>query len=97
VALRDSAIANHVYRIAQEAVINAIKGGQASQVNLRLFYRGDHVMLVVADNGIGFESGPIRKGMGLKLMEYRARVINGTLRFTSRPTGGTLMSCSFPI
>jgi signal transduction histidine kinase len=89
-------VANHVYRIAQEAVINAIKGGRATRINIRLFSQAPHLKLTVADNGVGIGNRPLRKGMGLKLMEYRARVINGKLRFRSRPQGGTVVSCLFP-
>ena len=97
--VHDGAVSNHVYRIAQEAVINAIKGKrqQASRINVRLFHEGDFVALTVADNGVGLGNGPMRKGMGLKLMEYRSRVINGSLRIRSRPKGGTSVRCLFPV
>jgi signal transduction histidine kinase len=96
VAVRDNAMAIHLYRIAQEAVVNGIKGGKASRVNLRLLDRGARAILSIADNGTGFGNGPARPGMGLKIMEHRARMINAELRFRSRPNGGTLVTCSFP-
>jgi signal transduction histidine kinase len=97
ISLYDSATANHVYRIAQEAVMNAIKGGKAKRINIRLSGFGDRVRLDVSDNGVGIGNAPVRNGMGLKLMEYRARIINGSLRIWSRPKGGTFVRCFFPL
>lgn len=91
----DASLATHLYRIAQEAVINAIKSGKAGRVNIRLASRVDKAVLTVADNGLGFNGKPLRQGMGLKIMKYRADVIGGVLTFRSRPRGGTLVSCSF--
>ncbi len=96
ILLEDNAVANHVYRIAQEAVANAIKSGRATRINIRLSARPGRVRLSVADNGVGLGNGPMRKGMGLKLMDYRARVIKGTLALRSRRRGGTVMICEFP-
>ena len=97
VAICDNAVATHLYRIAQEAVINAIKGGKADRIHVRLGHRGAMVVLSIADNGTGLASGPARRGMGLKLMEHRARLINAELTFRSRSRGGTLVTCSFPV
>lgn len=97
VSVEDGAVANHLYRIAQELVINAIKGGKAKAIHIRLFHRdGGSTVLSVADNGSGFGHSPMRRGMGIKMMEYRARVINGSLAFKSRPRKGTVAKCSFP-
>jgi len=96
VGIHDNAVATHLYRIAQEAVINAIKGGKASRIRVRLRHRGAMMVLSIADNGTGLAGGPARQGMGLKLMEHRARLINAELMFRSRSGGGTLVTCSFP-
>jgi two-component system, LuxR family, sensor kinase FixL len=93
--LKDTEVANHLYRIVQEAVMNAIKGGHASRINVRLSPSDGLVLLQVADNGSGFGNGPKRKGMGLQIMQYRAQAINGKLQFKSRLRGGTRLSCSF--
>jgi signal transduction histidine kinase len=96
VPIHDIAVATHLYRIAQEAVVNGIKGGKASLVHLTLLDRGARAVLSIADNGTGLGNGPVRKGMGLKIMEHRARMIDAELRLRSRPKGGTVVTCSFP-
>lgn len=92
----DSTVANHLYRIAQEAVMNAVKDGKAKKIHVRLSEQRDTRLLMIADNGVGFDAGTQHNGMGLKIMNYRARIINATLRFRSRPKGGTVVQCVLP-
>lgn len=94
--VNDGAVANHIYRIAQEAVINAIKGGKAKKIKIRLISREDDNLLTIIDDGVGYGNAPMRKGMGVKMMEYRARVVDGSLRIKARRKGVTRVSCSFP-
>jgi signal transduction histidine kinase len=85
----------HLFRIAQEALNNAIKHSRASQITVGLAKVGERLQLSVADDGIG--PGSIRENsqsMGLKTMRYRARLINGELDISARPQGGTLISCT---
>jgi signal transduction histidine kinase len=93
----DPLMAAHVYRMAQEGVINAAKGGKAKNVQVRLTTRAANGVLEVADDGIGFDGHPQRQGMGLRILNYRAQILNGTLRYDPRPGGGTLMSCAWRI
>jgi len=95
VSIHDSSIANHLYRMAQEAVMNAIKSGKAERITIQLRGRHAAVVLRVIDNGIGFQINTQRNGMGLKIMEYRARMINASLHYRSRRGGGTVVSCAF--
>jgi signal transduction histidine kinase len=97
VDIHDSTITTHIYRIAQEAVMNAIKGGKAKNITIQLRRRQSMILLSVTDDGIGFHKKPLRQGMGLKIMEYRTRMINGSLHFQSRSRGGTRVTCSFSI
>jgi signal transduction histidine kinase len=90
----DASVANHLYRIAQEAVMNAIKGGKAKRVTVRLTKSGSKILLSVTDDGIGIGNNIPRKGMGLTIMAYRARMIDATLNFYSRRSGWTRVSCS---
>jgi signal transduction histidine kinase len=91
----DSSVATHVYRIAQEAVANALKGGKARHIHIRLTGKSGRMVLTVADNGIGLQAQAPRKGMGMKIMDYRARMINGSLDFHSRRRGCTRVRCRF--
>jgi signal transduction histidine kinase len=93
----DANAALHVYRIAQEALNNAIKHGHASEVAIALVRESGHVTLVVADNGCGFSVGGEQgNGMGLGIMRYRARMVGGTLSVESEPGRGTTVTCRFP-
>ena len=66
----------HLYRIAQEAVTNAVKHGKARQITIRLKKDGDAISLAVDDDGIGLpENARTRQGMGLRIMAYRASMI----------------------
>jgi PAS domain S-box-containing protein len=93
----DDATASHLYRIAQEALTNAIRHGHVTQVSVDL-YTGDGVLvLTVADNGRGLPvSGRSTDGMGLKLMRYRAQMVQGDLTVTNHPDGGVMVQCTCP-
>ena len=97
VLIHDSAAASHLYRIAQEATNNAVKHGRASRVEIRLATDGDRVTLTIEDDGIGLPDGvDPNKGMGLRIMTYRARMIGGQLTVRRRnPAGGTVVECTF--
>lgn len=88
-------VATQLYRIAQEAVLNAVKHAQPAQIVIQLTRAGDRVDLCVQDDGAGIaEPLPPGKGMGLQIIEYRARTIGGTFRVRRRPEGGTEVCCS---
>lgn len=92
-------VASHLYRIAQEAVNNALKHGRANAISISLRVSARQMELAVLDDGIGLASTPSRKrqGMGLRIMDYRARSIGGALRLGPGPRGGTLVSCRLPL
>ena len=86
--------ATQLYRIAQEAVTNAIKHGKASQIDIHLSSANNTTQLSVRDNGIGIPEPSARgKGSGLKIMDHRARVINATVQAQRLNEGGTLITC----
>ncbi|MEI8042868.1 MAG: PAS domain S-box protein [Verrucomicrobiota bacterium] len=95
VTIKDSSIATHLYRIAQEAVTNAAKHSQARIISIRLAARGGRIELKVEDDGNGFDPhSPMHPaGMGLHIMNYRARSIGGTLRIGRRAGSGTVVLC----
>lgn len=96
VQVRRAETATHLYRIAQEAVSNARKGGKAQRIVIRLDQRRDGVRLGITDNGVGISTRRRRRGMGLSLMHYRARLISARLAIRRRPRGGTQVVCVAP-
>lgn len=93
----DPETAVHLFRIAQEAMANAIRHGQATRIDVTLGRRGGVHELVVTDNGRGFEPEAPRQapGSGLGLMSYRATLLGGRLEVASRPSRGTRVAISF--
>lgn len=97
VAIHDHATATHLFRIAQEAVSNAIKHGQARRLVISLRKVRGRVVLKVSDNGTGFpKRRPKNKGMGLRIMQSRAGMIGGTIAIEPNPGGGVNVSCAVP-
>jgi PAS domain S-box-containing protein len=93
----ESVNALHLYRIAQEAVTNAAQHGSAQQVHIALRADGERGLLRVEDNGTGFNPAVHHsKGLGLRIMHYRAQMMAGSLRIESARARGTVVSCWFP-
>ena len=87
-----------LYRIAQEAIHNAVKHARPTRIEVRLATEADHVRLRVKDDGRGFRTdGSRQNGMGLRIMHYRAHVIGGVLKIDSSPNRGTEIQCLVPI
>jgi PAS domain S-box-containing protein len=86
----DELPADHLYRIAREAVKNAIRHSSCSRVEVRLRVLDETLWLEIADDGVGYDLavGP-DNGFGLRLMEYRARIIGATFEMVRRENGGT--------
>ena len=91
--------AEHLYLIAQEAVNNAAKHGEAARISLSLDYDGAEGMLEIEDDGRGFVAGcaPDREGgSGLRIMRHRADVFGGTLDVGPGTGRGARVRCRFP-
>jgi two-component system, NarL family, sensor histidine kinase UhpB len=88
-----------ILRISREAITNAGKHGNPSQITLRLRQVGDDVEVEVTDDGVGFEtSQPVRAGaFGLCGMSERATLLNGSLTVQSEPGQGTTVRARLPI
>jgi signal transduction histidine kinase len=96
VLIHDDAAATHLYRIAQEAVLNAVRHGKAKQIGIGLAERNGAVTLTVEDDGVGMpEGGPGGPGLGLRIMAHRAAMIGGTFSIEPGATGGTTVTCAF--
>jgi len=97
VLLHDDATATHLYRIAQEAVNNAIKHGHAATISIRLGRGESEGTLTIKDDGVGIERAPApHSGVGLHIMNYRAGMIGGTLDIRREQPRGTSVTCRFP-
>lgn len=96
VAVPDATRATHLFRIAQEAVHNAVRHGKASEIRIALQESSGAVVLAVRDNGKGFRVRGARRGsLGLGTMRYRAEAVGGTLAITSGREG-TVVECRMP-
>jgi two-component system CheB/CheR fusion protein len=89
-----------LYRIAQEALNNAFKHAQASRVDVLLERRDHQVVLIVEDDGVGFDPNDKEqadKGLGLLGMRERAAIIGGTLEIEASPNRGTTIFARVPV
>jgi PAS domain S-box-containing protein len=95
--VRDEVAALHLYRIAQEAITNAVRHGRAREVRILLRSQRNHFSMRVRDDGRGLPPPlALTSGMGLRTMRYRAGVIGATLEIRPGARGGTEVVCTFP-
>ncbi len=98
VLIHDGTLADHLYHLAQEAVNNAIKHGRPANIMIGLASANGCGTLTIEDDGAGFEvTAPAQSGLGLRIMQYRAKMIGGSLEVDSHPGVGTIVSCLFPM
>ncbi|MBW0000656.1 MAG: GAF domain-containing sensor histidine kinase [Verrucomicrobia bacterium] len=96
VYLADAKVATHLYRIAQEAISNAVKHGRAKRISVALEQSGPDVTLTIMDDGCGMAGErPAVRGMGLRIMDYRAEMVGAAIRIGPAPGQGTCVSCTF--
>ncbi|MGB8507489.1 MAG: PAS domain-containing protein [Pyrinomonadaceae bacterium] len=103
-----SAIETNLYRIAQESLNNTFKHAQATRAEVLLERRGQHVVLIIEDDGVGFDAGePLSldpqaegtsdRGLGLLGMRERAALVGGTIQIESEPGAGTTIFACVPV
>ena len=98
VEIRDNTIANYLFRIAQEAINNAMKHARARKVIVTLSRNKDTVLLRIQDDGKGFpKSKKAADGIGMRIMRQRADVIGATLKIESISGKGVKVGCSWKI
>ena len=87
-----------IYRVVQEQVNNIVKYAEASSVEIKLDNTStSQVLVTVRDNGKGFEPEKVRTGIGLRNIQSRLQVYNGSLVIHSSPGNGCLLEASFPV
>jgi PAS domain S-box-containing protein len=88
VDVREHTVAIHLYRIAQEAVNNALKHAHCSRIDISLRDDGHEVLLSIVDDGSGLQVSPDRQpGMGLRIMRHRAHLIGARIEVGATPLG----------
>ena len=86
----------HLYRIAREAVNNALKYAPGSEIRVDFSATPDGLLLKISDDGPGFGAQPHRQGYGLRNMKQRAEEIGGTCIIKSTPQG-VAVSIALPV
>ncbi|MDQ7065293.1 MAG: PAS domain S-box protein [candidate division KSB1 bacterium] len=95
--IKNTLLITQLFRIAQEAIHNAIKHGQANQISIELKRKNGNYLLEISDDGVGIPSNiEEAMGVGIRSMIYRARTLHGTINFLKNTSGGTLIQCTFP-
>jgi PAS domain S-box-containing protein len=104
VYVSDNLLATQLFRIVQESVNNALKYAKATKIGIKIEDCGNAFRLTISDNGVGLPEAPPRApagkrvagGMGLQLMQYRARLIGGELRIESEAMRGVTVTAVVP-
>ena len=95
VYISDEVAGSNLYRIAQEAINNAVKHGECRTISVGLGAVDEEVTLTVKDDGVGFPESLDDVGMGLSIMNYRANMIGASLDIRRGVGGGTIVICSY--
>jgi signal transduction histidine kinase len=91
-------VVSQLYKITQEALTNAIKHGKAEKVAIALGLNGDTLQLTIRNSGTPFPSVVSRNaGMGLRIMNYRANLIDASIEIKPGRPDGTVVTCTLPI
>lgn len=97
VLVAEKSVSAHLFRIAQEAVTNAVRHGHARSIEIRLEDSPRHIALSVIDDGTGFSRKRTKSGgMGLRIMRYRAAMMGGSLEIHPNSSRGVTVSCAVP-
>lgn len=86
-----------VYRICQELINNTIKHSQATNVSLLLQLKNNMLQLTYEDNGVGFNSSTVKKGIGLNSLNSRIEMVKGSLEFDATESNGTTAYIRIPV
>jgi PAS domain S-box-containing protein len=94
----EPAYSAQLYRIGYEAVTNTMKHAEASALSIQVLLDPQHLILQISDDGKGLtREVDDTNGMGLNIMNYRARMLHGLVRIQSSPGNGTTVTCKIPL
>ncbi len=96
ISVNDNTIILQLYRIAQEAVTNAVKHAGPEHITIFLNKKADEIKMTIRDNGTGINLTGPPKGMGLEIMKYRAGMIGAAIDIQPDTSGGTVVTCILP-
>lgn len=98
VRIADNTSAMHLYRIAQEAVNNAIKHARANRIQVSVGLEGKRGCLAIRDNGVGLRpSADNSEGLGMRIMKHRCGLIDAEIKIDSSYADGTEIKCYFAV
>lgn len=87
----------NIYRIIQEAVNNILKHADAKEINIQIIGQDDHLVIMIEDDGKGFDPGTKKSGRGLKNIVTRSLWLNGHINIDSSPGKGTTITTEIPV
>ncbi|AXG73046.1 hypothetical protein DVK85_01865 [Flavobacterium arcticum] len=87
----------NIYRVIQEALQNINKYSKADYAKVTVNKDRDNIVIIVTDNGVGFDTQSTKGGIGLKNLNKRALALNGNIEITSQPGDGSIIKVTFPI
>ena len=93
----DDKFRHNVFRIIQEQLNNILKHASATTINISLSRNDRFITMTVSDNGVGFDTGLKRKGIGVDNIRNRAASCNGTVDLVSQPGHGCVLTVKFPV
>ena len=85
-----------LYRIIQEILNNCVKHSKCTKINFQLLTYPSNILIIIEDNGIGFDSTSVKSGMGLKNLHSRLALVNGKIDFDSQINHGTTITIEVP-
>lgn len=87
----------NIYRMIQELLTNVVKHSRAKEVSLQLIRHNDSLTISIEDDGIGFNTREVKKGIGLSGIESRVEMLDGELSVDAVPQNGTFISITIPL
>jgi signal transduction histidine kinase len=86
-----------LYRVVQEALTNCARHAQATTIQITMEGNKESVCLSIRDDGLGFDTGRAKTGLGLIGIEERVKELGGSLAVRSWPNRGTLLRVEIPL
>jgi len=86
-----------IFRIAQEFIQNTVKYARANHIEVKLDLTDEGMELILADNGVGFDTNNVKEGLGMRNIHSRIEYLNGSIRWDSAPDKGVCLAITIPL